>query len=294
MTGVRQIADQRPGGARALSTPVGIGLRADHYRAVLETRPAVGWLEVHSENYFGAGGTPLDYLERVRADYPLSLHGVGLSLGSTDALNPRHLQRLKTLVDRYEPLFVSEHLSWSSISGRYLNDLLPLPYTEEALRHLVPRIARVQDFLGRELLIENISSYLEFNDSAMPEWEFLTAVAQRAGCGILLDVNNIYVNAVNHGFDATHYLHAVPTAPVRELHLAGHTLNHFDGGSLLIDTHNRPVAEPVWALYGEAVRRFGDVPTLIEWDSDLPPLEVLLAEAARAAAIQETCHAQPA
>lgn len=261
---------------------VGVGLRAPHYKDVLATRPSLGWFEVHSENYFGAGGPPHCYLEQVRADYPVSLHGVGLSLGSTDSLNERHLFRLKQLVARYEPMLVSDHLSWSSIGGRYLNDLLPLPYTEEALAHVVTRIRAAQDFLGRELLVENPSTYLQYSHSTIPEWEFLAEVARAADCGILLDVNNVYVSACNHGFDPHAYLRAMPPARVKEIHLAGHTRKRYADGEILIDTHNTPVAEPVWSLYREALVLLGSRPTLIEWDVDLPPFAVLLGEAARA------------
>lgn len=264
---------------------VGVGLRAPHYKDVLTTRPSLGWFEVHSENYFGAGGPPHRYLEQVRADYPVSLHGVGLSLGSTDSLNERHLFRLKQLVARYEPMLVSDHLSWSSIGGRYLNDLLPLPYTEEALAHVITRIRAAQDFLGCELLIENPSTYLQYSHSTIPEWEFLAEVARAADCGILLDVNNVYVSACNHGFDPHAYLRAMPPARVKEIHLAGHTRKRYADGEILIDTHNTPVAEPVWSLYREALVLLGSRPTLIEWDVDLPPFTVLLEEAARA----QTC-----
>jgi uncharacterized protein (UPF0276 family) len=272
----------------------GVGLRAEHYRDVLETRPAIGWFEVHSENYFGEGGRPLAFLEAIRTHYPLSLHGVGLSLGSTDKLNDTHLASLKQLIDRFQPGFVSEHLSWSSIGGRYLNDLLPLPYTEEALAHVVARIARVQDYLGQRILIENISRYLEYKHTTIAEWDFLTAVARHADCGILLDVNNIYVNAVNHGFNALTYLRAIPHDLVQEIHLAGFTVNRFEGGEIIIDSHNRPVADVVWALYREAIHRFGPRPTLIEWDTELPALTVLLSEAQRADAVMEHKRANAA
>jgi hypothetical protein len=273
----------------------GIGLRGPHYREVLETRPSVGWLEVHSENYFGDGGPPLAYLERARSDYPLSLHGVGLSLGSTDPLNARHLASLEALVDRFEPALVSEHLAWCSVEGRYLNDLLPLPYTEEALEHVAARVRQVQDRIGRELLIENPSTYLQFVDSTIPEAEFLAELAQRAGCGILLDVNNVYVSARNHGFDALAYLRKIPLARVGEIHLAGHTVNRFEDGEIVIDSHSEPVAAPVWGLYRHALRRFGRLPTLIEWDTDLPALSVLVAEAHRADGLAaELRHARAA
>lgn len=268
-------------------TSVGVGLRAPHYQEVLATRPPAGWFEVHSENYFGAGGPPHHYLERVRADYPLSLHGIGLSLGSADALDERHLARLKALIERYEPALVSDHLSWSAIGGRYLNDLLPLPYTEEALAHVAARVRRAQELLGRELLIENPSTYLQYVHSTIPEWDFLAEVARRADCGILLDVNNVYVSAVNHGFEPRAYLRAVPAERVKELHLAGHTRKRYPEGEILIDTHNAPVDEPVWALYEETLALLGPRPTLIEWDTDLPPLAVLLSEAGRARAYVE-------
>lgn len=269
----------------------GIGLRAEHYREVTDSWPSVAWFEVHSENYFGDGGTPLEYLERTRENYPVSLHGVGLSLGSCDPLNRRHLDKLKSLIQRFEPGLVSDHLSWSSVDGSYLNDLLPLPYTEEALRHFAERVQQAQDFLGREILIENPSSYLQYTHSTIPEWEFLAEVARIAGCGILLDVNNIYVSATNHGYDAQQYLRAIPAEKVREMHLAGFTVNRYPEGEILIDTHNAPVADEVWALYRQAVERLGSLPTLIEWDTDLPPLQVLLDEARRADEILETAHA---
>lgn len=281
-------------GPSSIPARAGIGLRADHYDAVLETLPPVGWLEVHSENYFGAGGKPLDYLERIRAHYALSLHGVGLSIGSTDPLNQRHLAKLKGLIQRFEPTLVSEHLSWSSVGGRYLNDLLPLPYTEDALDHFSKRVVQVQDALGRQILIENPSSYLQYAASAIPEWEFLTVLAERSGCGVLLDVNNIYVSACNHGFDASAYLRAIPRHLVREIHLAGFTVNRFAGSEILIDTHSRPVDPAVWVLYRQAVARFGAIPALVEWDTDLPELAVLVAEAEHADAILEECHVQAA
>jgi uncharacterized protein (UPF0276 family) len=268
-------------GASPIPARAGIGLRAPHYHELLDTLPAVGWLEVHSENYFGEGGQPLHYLEQARSHYPLSLHGVGLSLGSADELNRAHLGKLKRLTERFEPALVSEHLCWCSAGGRYLNDLLPLPYTEEALALVCRHIDQTQTFLGRQILVENVSSYLQFAHSTLPEWEFLAETAARSGCGILLDVNNIYVSAVNHGFDADRYLEAIPVAAVGEIHLAGFDSN----GECLIDTHGKPVADDVWALYRRAVRRFGRRPTLIEWDTDIPPLAILLDEARKADAI---------
>lgn len=273
--------------AETIPASAGIGLRAQHYQEIVESRPNIGWLEVHSENYFGDGGAPLFFLEQVRRYYPISLHGVGLSLGSVDPLNMGHLQKLKSLITRYQPGLVSEHLCWSSVGGRYLNDLLPLPYTEEALAHVVARIIQTQDYLKRQILVENVSSYVQYRHSTVPEWEFVAEVARRSGCGILLDVNNIYVNAMNQNFDPLAYLHAIPEEPVQELHLAGFAVNRDDLGEILIDHHGAPVAEPVWALYHAALRRFGPTPTLIEWDADIPPLPILLAEARRAHALLE-------
>lgn len=273
----------RPDGVPACA---GVGLRAPHYRAFLEEPPAVGWLEVHSENYFGAGGLHLAVLTRLREDYPVSLHGVGLSLGSTDPLSRVHLEKLKGLIERLEPGLVSEHLSWSSVDGRHLHDLLPLPYTEEALAHLVRRVEAVQAFLGRAILVENPSSYLRFRHSTLAEEAFLAELASRSGCGILLDVNNLYVSAANHGFDPLGYLQRLPAEAVQEIHLAGFERD----GDVLIDTHGKAVYPEVWTLYWHALQRFGARPTLIEWDTDLPALSVLLAEAAKAQAILDKCH----
>ncbi len=261
----------------------GIGLRAPHIARVLAERPAVPWFEVHSENYFAAGGAAHAALAQIRRDYPLSLHGVGLALGSADAVDEDHLRRLRELVERYEPALVSEHICWGAVDGSHWNDLLPLPYTGEALRHLADRVSRVQDVLGRELVLENVSSYLTFRGADMPEWAFAAELARRSGCGLLVDVNNIYVNSVNHGFDPMEFLRGIPPETVREMHLAGFTRKTGLPVPLLIDTHDRPVAEEVWALYRAAVERFGARPTLIEWDGNIPALEVLMAEAGRAA-----------
>ena len=260
----------------------GIGLRAPHVARVLAERPAVPWFEVHSENYFPAGGAAHAALTQIRRDYPLSLHGVGLGLGSVDDVDPGHLRRLRELIDRYEPALVSEHICWGAVDGSHWNDLLPLPFTHEALRHLVGRVSQVQETLGRELLLENVSSYLTFRGADMPEWTFTAELARRSGCGLLLDVNNIYVNSVNHGFDPMEYLRAIPPHAVREIHLAGFTRKTGLPVPLLIDTHDRPVAEEVWNLYQAALARFGARPTLIEWDGNIPALEVLLGEADRA------------
>jgi uncharacterized protein len=272
---------------RATSTlpaRAGIGLRGPHIEELLTRKPALAWLEVHSENYFGEGGRALRQLEAVRQDYALSLHGVGLSLGSTDPLSLIHLNKLKRLIARVDPSCVSEHLCWSSIGGKFLNDLLPLPYSEEALTNVCRNIQQAQDFLGRRLLIENVSSYIQFSNQSLTEWEFLAEVAQRSDCDILLDINNIYVSSVNHGFDASTYLAAIPVDRVAEIHLAGHESDIDEQGSdsFLIDTHSRPVCDAVWSLYADALARFGQRPTLIEWDSDLPALDDLLGEARKA------------
>lgn len=270
-----------------LPTAAGIGLRAPHVAQVLAERPPVPWFEVHSENYFADGGPALSALDRIRANYPLSLHGVGLSLGSTDALDIAHLAKLKRIADRVDPARVSEHLCWSSLNGRHYNDLLPLPYTHEALDHVCARVSRVQDFLGREILVENVSSYFAFPESTLAEAAFVAEVAAHTGCKLLVDVNNIYVNARNHGIDADAYLAAIPSAAVAEIHLAG-----FDtSGPCLIDTHGTPVAPEVWSLYERALTRFGPVATLIEWDTDIPDFTVLQREAATAQAHLEACLA---
>lgn len=265
----------------AFPAAAGIGLRAPHVGELCRSRPQIGWLEVHSENYFVEGGPALSALESIRADYPISLHGVGLSLGSADPLDAEHLARLARLADLIEPSAVSDHLCWSHVDGRNLNDLLPLPLTDEALTLLCDRIDAVQSALHRPLLVENVCSYLRFADDTITEWDFVAAVAAKSGCKLLFDVNNVYVNAVNHGFDPRAYLAAIPADAVAEIHLAG-----FDGrGRCLIDTHGSRVAAPVWELYRIAIGRFGPKPTLIEWDTDIPALDVLLDEAAKAQAI---------
>ena len=274
-----------------VSGRAGIGLRAPHMRELLDTRPPVAWLEVHSENYFAEGGRAVAELLEVRRDYPLSMHGVGLSLGSSDPLDRGHLAKLKRAIGQFSPMLVSEHLCWVSAGGSYFHDLLPLPYTEEALRHVTARIEEVQEYLGRRILIENVSSYLDFEHSTIPEWEFLRETAARSGCGILLDVNNIYVSAVNHGFDPRLYIDSIPARDVQEMHLAGHAGKQVDGVDILIDTHDRPVKAAVWELYAHALEVMGPKPTLVEWDSDLPPLAGLLAEADKADALLIRSHA---
>ncbi len=259
----------------------GIGLRAAHVSEVMATRPGVGWLEVHAENYM-AGGAALRTLEGLREDYPIAIHGVGLSLGRADDLDERHLARLHHLVERIAPAIVSEHLSWSAFDGAYLNHLLPLPYTEEALAAVGRHLDQVQTRLGRHVLVENPSSYLRFRHSPIPEPEFLGELVRRTGCGLLCDVNNVYVSGANLHFDPAAYLEALPATAVGELHVAGHAVNDADGRTMLIDDHGSPVVEAVWSLYRRALARFGPLPTLVEWDTNIPPLADLLAEAARA------------
>ena len=269
----------------------GIGLRSAHHEALLRERPRVGWIEVHTENYFHDGGPHALELERAREAYPLSLHGVGMGLGSVDPLDRMHVARVKRAIERFAPSLVSEHACWTSHGGEHFNDLLPLPYTEEAALHLAGRITQVQDMLGRQILIENLSCYLSFHSSRLTEWEFLTAVVERSGCGLLLDVNNAYVNSVNVGLDATALINGLPAGAVQEIHLAGHARRVVDGREILLDDHGSQVPESVWTLYELALRRHGPVPTLIEWDTNLPELSVLVAEADRAQARLEAAHA---
>jgi hypothetical protein len=278
----------------AIPAQAGIGLRFQHHRAVIERRPEVAWFEVHSENYMG-GGINLRCLEAIRADYPVSLHGVGLSLGSAQDLDQVHVDRIKSLVDRIEPGLVSEHLSWSVVDGQYVPDLLPLPMTQEALQVVCRHVDQVQMRLNRRLLIENPSSYLRYLHSTIPEWEFLAEVSRRTGCGILCDVNNIYVSACNHGWSTLGYLGALPREAIGEIHLAGHSLRELDGGrTIRIDDHGSRVSPAVWALYAMALARFGPVATLIERDNDVPPLEVLLDEAAHAQRLLQGVRADAA
>jgi hypothetical protein len=260
-------------------------LRFQHHQAVLDERPDVGWLEVHTENYMG-GGSPLAYLDAIRRDYPIALHGVGLSLGSAEAIDLHHLERIRLVVERFEPGLVSEHLSWSVVDGVYLADLLPLPMTEEALDVVCRHVEQTQAYLKRQILIENPSSYLQYRHASIPEWEFIAVVAERTGCGVLCDVNNIYVSSCNHGWDPSAYLAALPVDAIGEIHLAGHTVRQLENGhTLRIDDHSARVAAEVWTLYEEALGRFGPRPTLIEWDNNVPPLAVLLEEAAHAGAL---------
>ncbi len=265
----------------------GVGLRTRHFGQLLEQRPPVDWLEVISENFFAKGGRPLAVLEKVRRDVPVVLHGVSLSIGAVEPLSAEYLQKLKALAQRVEPAWVSDHLCWGSHGGRYAHDLWPLPYTEEALAHVASRVRQVQDALGRQLLLENVSSYVAFKDSTLTEWEFMAELAERADCGLLLDVNNVYVSAKNHGFDALEYLRGIPVDRVGQFHLAGHS----DKGRYLLDTHDAEVPDPVWALYREAVRRFGQVSSLVEWDDHVPPLEELVAQSQRAAQVAREAQA---
>tara|TARA_R110000868_G_scaffold397233_4_gene669792 strand:- start:613 stop:1464 length:852 start_codon:yes stop_codon:yes gene_type:complete len=271
-----------------VSTPLritGIGLRTPHISEFLEKKPGVAWVEVHSENYFGEGGRPLHQLEQVRKDYPISLHGVSLSLGSTDDLNWQHLTDLRNLSQQVDASLISDHLSWSSFNGQYFHDLLPLPYTDESLAHMVSRIQQVQDFLGRQILIENISSYITYQHSTIPEWEFIRSMAEQSGCGILLDVNNVYVNATNHDFNPLTYLNAIPEKLVHEIHLAGFATTIIDKQEILIDSHNQRIVPAVWDLLRTAIHQYGIKPVMIEWDNDLPSLDKLCLEAWRAESI---------
>ena len=258
----------------AHNTPLGLGLRTDHYHDLLANPGCVDWLEALSDNYLVPGGRPLHFLDQLRAEYPMALHGVALSIGGADPLDTAYLRDLKALVQRVEPMWVSDHLCWTGVDGINLHDLLPLPYTEETIRHVADRITRVQDALGQQILIENVSSYLSYAIDEMTEWECLTQIAARADCLLLLDVNNVYVSSVNHGFDPLDYLNAIPPERVRQMHLAGHA----DRGGYLIDTHDAPVPPAVWALFRHAARRFPGVATMIERDDNIPDLATLLAE----------------
>jgi len=257
----------------------GLGLRAEHYQDILERKPKnIDWFEILSENYMIDGGKPLHFLDAIRQDYPMVMHGVSMSLGSTDELDFDYLKRLKALIARVEPRWFSDHLCWTGVDHRNMHDLLPLPYTEEAVNHVAERVSRVQDFIGRQMLIENLSSYITYCDDAMPEWEFLSAIADKADCYLLLDVNNIYVSSYNHHYDPIDYLEGVPAKRVWQHHLAGHS----NDGNLIIDTHDQDVIDPVWTLYEETAKRLGPVSTMIERDGNIPALDQVLAELDRA------------
>ena len=266
----------------------GLGLRTEHYRDFVDAPQAVDWLEIISENYLVDGGKPLHFLDRIRRDYPMVMHGVSLSIGGNDPLDWTYLRQIKGLVDRVEPAWISDHLCWTGHDQLNLHDLLPLPYTEAALRHLTPRVAQVQDFLGRPLLLENVSSYVSFRASEMSEWDFINELVTRSGCELLLDVNNVYVSSVNHGFDPRQFIDAMPIAAVRQIHLAGHE----DHGDYIIDTHDHPVCDAVWDLYAHAVTRFGAVPTMIERDDHIPALPELIAELDAARQVAERALAK--
>lgn len=266
------VTDKSPSANACLG--YGLGLRVDHYDDVLKHRPPVDWFEIISENYMVDGGKPLHYLDRIRELYPMVMHGVSLSIGSSAPLDLKYLAALKTLMRRVEPAWVSDHLCWTGVAGTNLHDLMPMPYTEEAIAHVAERVRQVQDYLGTRILLENVSSYVTYQSSRVSEWEFLTAIVERADCLILLDINNIYVSSHNHGFDARHYIDAIPVDRVQQFHLAGHSHNR----NLIIDTHDQPVPDPVWELYSYALQRFGEVATMIERDDNIPPLDDLLTE----------------
>ncbi len=273
----------------------GVGLKAEHYRTILNDKPDVGFFEVHAENYMGAGGPPHGYLEAIRRDYPLSVHGVGLSIGGANPLNKDHLARVKDVVDRYDPGLFSEHLAWSTHDAEYFNDLLPLPYTDATLQQVVEHIDEVQTFLGRQMLLENPSAYVFFKESTYEETEFLCEIVRRTGCGLLLDVNNVFVSATNSGGSPEDYIDRFPVKHVQEIHLGGHAPETDEAGyPLLIDAHDRKVADPVWALYARTIELTGPLPTLIEWDANVPNWEILAYEAAQAdVVIQSHIKAQP-
>lgn len=252
----------------------GLGLRTEHYNEVLETKPNIDWFEIISENYMVRGGKPLHYLDKIRADYPMVMHGVSLSIGSTSAFDRTYLNDLRKLADRIQPAWISDHLCWTGIHGQNMHDLLPLPYTEETAKHVAERVSIVQDYLGRRILLENVSSYASYVDSTMSEWEFISLVCEQADCLLLLDVNNIYVSSYNHQFDAKTFIDGVPAQRVQQIHLAGHQNN----GDYIIDTHDAHVIDPVWALYDYAIERFGRVSTMIERDDQIPPLTELVEE----------------
>jgi uncharacterized protein (UPF0276 family) len=270
---------------KSLSQPpylgFGLGLRTNHYEDILASKPAVDWFEIITENYLVDGGKPLYYLDKIREHYPMAMHGVSLSLGSSDPLDVDYLNKVKALAARIEPAFISDHLCWTGIQGLNMHDLLPLPYTSSMIEHVVSRIIQVQDCLKRPLLIENVSSYLTYKQSEMPEWEFINSILKQSGCYLLLDVNNVYVSAFNHAFNPMEYLNAIPKDKVRQIHLAG----HLNCNEYLIDTHDAPVIEPVWQLYAKTIERFGLVSTMIERDDNIPPLSELLAELTKAKAI---------
>jgi len=263
----------------------GVGLKADHYKTILDAKPDIGWFEVHPENYMGDGGSPHAYLSAIRQDYPLSLHGVGMSLGGVDPLDDDHLSRFSALIERYQPALVSEHLAWATHQGDFLNDLLPLPLTQEALDVMAEHVDQMQSALKRQVLVENPSTYLSFEAEVMEEPEFLVSLADRTGCGLLLDVNNVFVSACNHGFDPVSYVDAIPAELIGEVHIAGHAVEEINGAELRIDDHGSAVVDDVWKLFGRLIDRVGPKPTLVEWDTNVPAWGVLKAEADKADAL---------
>ena len=272
----------------------GLGLRTEHYNAILESKPKVDWFEALSENYMIPGGKPLNFLDKIRADYPMVMHGVSLSIGSTAEVDKDYLRDLKKLADRIQPAWISDHLCWTGVHGQNIHDLLPLPYTEETAKHVAERVKIVQDYLGRQILLENVSSYASYIDSSMTEWEFISQISEAADCLLLLDVNNIYVSSYNHQFDAKAFIDGVPAKRIQQIHLAGHQNN----GDYIIDTHDAPVIDPVWDLYEYAIMRFGVVSTMIERDDKIPALEVLVEELEIARTIaatmaEKTLHCKP-
>jgi uncharacterized protein (UPF0276 family) len=266
----------------------GLGLRPEHYEDILLHKPNVDWFEIITENYLIPGGKPLYFLDKIRENYPVVMHGVSLSIGSADPLDRTYLKELKSLAERINPVWISDHLCWTGVQGLNMHDLLPIPYTQEAIAHLVSRIGEIQDYLGQRILIENVSSYLTFIQSEMTEWEFISEIAQRADCYILLDVNNIYVSSVNHDFDALEYINAMPAERVVQIHLAGHS-NH---GTYIIDTHDAPIIQPVWDLYAKTIAKLGPRSTMIERDDHIPPLDELLLELNQARKIMEHSQSQ--
>ena len=260
----------------------GLGLKPQHYIEILDKTLDIGWFEVHTENYMGAGGSPHFYLEKIRQDYPLSMHGVGLSLGSADGLDLEHLSGIKKAIDRYQPALVSEHISWSVANGVYLNDLIPIPYTPEALQIICDNVDQVQNFLGRQILVENPSSYLMYKSNTLKEPDFINEILAKTGCGLLLDVNNVYISCQNHGWDARDYLSRIKSESVMEIHLAGHSTKKWRGKTMLIDDHGSNVCNDVWKLYDFTLSLMGPKPTLIEWDTNIPSLMTLEQEAERA------------
>ncbi|HBR96037.1 MAG TPA: hypothetical protein DD979_01500 [Gammaproteobacteria bacterium] len=263
----------------------GLGLRTDHYQTILDEHPDVDWFEIISENYMVPGGKPLHFLDKVRADYPMVMHGVSLSIGSTDPLDRRYLSQLKNLAERVQPQWISDHLCWTGVRGQNMHDLLPLPYTEEAVQHVVDRVQQVQEFLGRRLMLENLSSYVTYHQSEMTEWEFITQISEQADCLILLDVNNVYVSSINHSFEPLDYIRGVPQERVWQIHIAGHTTN--ESGAIMIDTHDMPVRDEVWDVYADTLREIGPVSTMIERDDNIPPLAELLDELGMARKVAE-------